>query len=82
MDARDTLKTFIETELLAGMGATSLGYQDDLLLSGLVNSLGVMRLVTFTQQHFGVEIPMEDVVIENFQSIDAIAAYVQTRQPS
>jgi acyl carrier protein len=76
MDRREALKTFIESDILAG---AQLGYDDDLLLSGLVNSLGVMRLVAFTQKQFGIDIPMEDVIIENFQSIDAIASYLQTR---
>jgi acyl carrier protein len=78
VDSRTVLKRFIETELLAGAGG-SLDYSDDLLLSGLVNSLGVMRLVSFTQEQFGVSIPAEDVIIEHFQTIDAIARYVETR---
>jgi acyl carrier protein len=79
MDEHTVLKTFIETKLLADT-SVQLGHDDDLLLSGLVNSLDVMRLVAFTQESFGVKIPTEDVVIENFQSIDAIVRYVQTRQ--
>lgn len=78
MDPRSELKTFIETELLSGGGP--LGYGDDLLLSGLVNSLGVMRLVSFTQERFGLEIPAEDVIIDHFQTIDAIARYVEAHR--
>lgn len=79
MDSRNILKSFIESDLLAGHGGAQVGYNDDLLLSGLVNSLGVMRLVAFTQERFGVEIPAEDVIIEHFQTIDAIAGYLRTR---
>jgi acyl carrier protein len=79
MDEHAVLKTFIETKLLADNNV-QIGYDDDLLLGGLVNSLDVMRLVTFTQESFGVKIPAEDVVIENFQSIDAIVRYLRTRK--
>lgn len=79
MNEHAVLKTFIETKLLMDM-EVQIGFDDDLLLSGLVNSLGVMRLVAFTQDHFGITIPAEDVVIENFQSIDAIVRYLHTRQ--
>jgi acyl carrier protein len=79
MDEHAVLKTFIETKLLADT-TMQIGHQDDLLLGGLVNSLDVMRLVAFTQESFGVKIPAEDVVIENFQSIDAIVRYVRTRK--
>jgi acyl carrier protein len=79
MDSRSILKTFIEKDLLAGSSSVGIGYGDDLLLSGLLNSLGVMRLVAFAQERFGIEIPAEDVVIEHFQTIDAIAGYLQAR---
>jgi acyl carrier protein len=79
MDRRETLKNFIVSDVLGGMTGIQLGYDDDLLLSGLINSLGVMRLVAFTQTQFGIEVPMEDVVIENFQTIEAIATYLKTR---
>jgi acyl carrier protein len=78
MDNRNILKSFIETDLMGGQSA-QVGFGDDLLLSGLVNSLGVMRLVAFAQERFGVEIPAEDVIIEHFQTIDAIAGYLSTR---
>ncbi|MEL7235818.1 MAG: acyl carrier protein [Chloroflexota bacterium] len=76
MDMREALKKFIETEIAVG---TTVAYDDDLLMTGLVNSLDVIRLVTFTQEQFGVTVPPEDVVIEHFQTIDAIANYLQTR---
>jgi hypothetical protein len=79
MDPRIALKTFIETELLGGASGAELGYAEDLLLSGLVNSLGIMRLVSFTEQRFGLQIPPEDVIIDHFQTIDALARYVEAR---
>ena len=76
MNERNSLKTFIETELLSGTD-NNLNYDDDLLLSGLVNSLGIMRLLTYIETEFNITVPMEDVIIENFQTIDAIANYLQ-----
>ncbi len=53
---------------------------ENLLLSGLVDSLGVMSLVAYMEETFGFKIPFDDVVIENFMSIEAMTAYVQGRQ--
>lgn len=80
MSEQEILKQYIEQELLVGRNL-QVGYEDDLLLSGLVSSLGVMRLVAFTQDRFGIQVPPEDIVIEHFETIQAIVRYLETRRP-
>ena len=72
---KSRLKQFIQQELLAGR-APALGDDDELLLSGLVDSLGAVRLITHIETDLGVKIPAEDVIIENFQTINAMASYL------
>jgi len=52
---------------------------ENLLLSGLVDSLGVMTLVAHLEEVTGAPVPMEDVILENFATINAITAYIGTR---
>ena len=70
---RDRIRNFIVEELLDGR---SVDHSDDLLLSGILDSLGVMRLVAFLEEEFAKPVPPEDVTIENFSTIEAIAAYI------
>ncbi|QIE47929.1 acyl carrier protein (plasmid) [Pseudohalocynthiibacter aestuariivivens] len=49
---------------------------DELLLSGLLDSLSVMRLVAFLEMEFGITIPPEDITVTNLASVDAMAAYL------
>jgi acyl carrier protein len=79
MNTSETLKRFISTELLANRQDLNLGPDDNLLISGLIDSLGVMRLVSFIEDNFGVHVPPEDVTIENFQSISILSAYLESR---
>ena len=53
--------------------------ETDLLLTGLVDSLGVVRIVIWIETTLGIEIDPIDVVLENFQTIDQMAAYLRTR---
>ena len=76
---KEQIREFIVTELLAGRG---IGTDEDLLISGLVDSLGVMRLVTYIEDEFAIPVPPEDVTIENFATIDTIGAYVERRTDS
>lgn len=78
MNRREILREFIATKLLDG-SHPALGYDDDLLMSGLLDSLKVIRLATFAQEQFGVEIPPQDVVIDHFISIEALNGYLESR---
>jgi acyl carrier protein len=75
----DALIKFIKDEILHGR-AVALDEDQDLLGAGIVDSLGILRLVAFMEQRFGITVPDEDVVYENFQNVKAMAEYVAQRQ--
>jgi acyl carrier protein len=59
-------------------------YSDDasLLEEGIIDSLGVMDLVTFAQDAFGVPIGQEEVIPEHFDSVRRLAAFVRRKLDS
>ncbi|MEL6190030.1 MAG: phosphopantetheine-binding protein [Myxococcota bacterium] len=74
----DDIRIFIQREILNDE-AISIADDQDLLLSGLLDSLGVTRLVTHLEEQTGIEIPAGDVTLENFSSLALIRDYLQTR---
>ena len=74
------IKKFIaENMLFSGDGFT---HTDDasLLDAGIIDSIGVMELVTFVGNNFKVTVPPEDIMPENFDSVQKLAAYVSRKQ--
>jgi acyl carrier protein len=55
------------------------GPDTDLLLTGLVDSIGVVRIVTWMEDHLDIEIDPVDVVLENFQTVALMVDYAQRR---
>ena len=51
----------------------------DLLLSGLVDSMGVIMVVNWMSDELGIGIDAVDVVLENFQTVRAMVSYAQGR---
>jgi acyl carrier protein len=49
---------------------------DALLESGMLDSQGVLEVVTFVEETFSIIVADEDLVPENFQTIERIAAFV------
>jgi acyl carrier protein len=53
-----------------------LRYDEDIFAVGFVNSMFAMQLVNFVEREFGVAVVDEDLDLENFRTVDAIAALV------
>ena len=47
------------------------------LEEGIIDSTGVLELVTFVEEHFGVSVRDEDLVPANFDSLRALTAFVE-----
>lgn len=75
MTTSSKLLDFIKNEFAVG-SKKNIQTDDDLLSAGIIDSLGVLQLVSFVEEQFGIQIPDEDVVMENFQSVDALSTYL------
>ena len=71
---------FIVEEIMDGECDMDLHTQENLLLTGVLDSLGVMRLVAWIGDHYAVTVPPEDIKIENFQNLDAMVAYIESNR--
>ena len=76
---KNALTKYIGDELLNNRVHEGVSEDDDLLASDLLDSLGIMQLVWFIEQEFEVEVPAEDVTIENFQTVSKIVGYLERR---
>lgn len=74
------ISQFIATDLLSEPDRI-IAVDDDLLTSGLVDSMGIMALVFFIEQRLNVKIEPGDVTIENFGSLRAIERYLASITP-
>jgi len=52
---------------------------ESLFQNGLVDSLGVVEVVTFLEREFQITVTDEDLLPENFQSIECIRDFVQSK---
>jgi acyl carrier protein len=76
MDRKTALIEFVKNEIMRNKNA-KLNEDEDLLSAGVLDSLAILQLVAFIEDRFGIKVPDEDVVFENFQSINALVAYLE-----
>lgn len=51
---------------------------DALLEGGILDSMGILEVVTFIESEYAVSVADDDLVPENFQNIDCIAAFIRS----
>jgi acyl carrier protein len=77
-DARP-IRAFIVERLAPATGRTHLDDDEDLIDSGVVDSLGIFQLVAFLEERFGVAIADSEITPENFGTIARIERLVAAR---
>lgn len=80
-DIHETLREFVSTNFLFGE-PFELQDQDSLLEHGLIDSTGVLELVTFLEQTWQIAITDHELVPENLDSIDRLADFIVRKTSS
>lgn len=75
-ETREAIRAFIAEDLMIGE-SVPIGDDDELLADGIIDSIGVVRLVGFIENELGVVVPPEDVIVENFRTIGALAGHIE-----
>ena len=78
----DALAQFIEDKFLVSFSDGTLSYDSDLFEEGVIDSFGVIEIVTFIQENFGVELEPDDLMSELLATISGLAALVQEKSGS
>lgn len=74
----DPVRRFLEDELASG--ASTLSDDDDLLVPGLLDSLGVVRLVAAIEDAEGLTIEQDEINPDNFRSVRTIRALLARKR--
>ena len=73
-DLPQRLLAFVQHDVCSG--GVDLSLDTDLLLTGAVDSLGVIRITQWLEDETGITVDPGDVTLDNFQTIDRMLTYV------
>jgi acyl carrier protein len=82
MTTQDRVRSFIIDELRFRGSAKDLKNDYPLLEKEVLDSMGIFSVVSFLESEFGIEVDDEDLVPDNFGTIDLIANLVESKQGS
>jgi acyl carrier protein len=80
MSVARKVERFVVEEIAVGRGIESVSHDEDLLAADILDSLGIMELVSFLEEQYGIRVSDDDLTPENFQTVDSIVAFIDRKK--
>ena len=74
------IRQFLVENFVLSDQMDEIGFDESLLENGVIDSTGILEVVFFVEDEFGIEIDNSEVLPENFDSINSLAAYIRRKQ--
>lgn len=75
------IRNFINDNFLYGDEEYTLANDDSFLEYGLIDSTGVLELVTFLEEEFGLALNDDELVPANLDSINKLIRFIENKMP-
>lgn len=73
------VKQYILESFLFGGSEDELGNDDSFLEKGIIDSTGILELVAFVEETYGVKVADEELIPENLDSVNKLSRFVQDK---
>ncbi len=77
---KEKMKTFIVNNFLLGANADDLSDNDSFLEKGIIDSTGILELVSFAQEEFDIKIEDAELVPDNLDSLNNLEAFITKKK--
>ncbi|QQR73850.1 MAG: acyl carrier protein [Holophagales bacterium] len=76
----EALKKYVESTFLVDLGGAELSTSSNLFAAGVIDSFGVVGIVTFLEAEFGVTFSDEELLSPDLASVDGMARMVEAKR--
>jgi len=80
VDNKERIRSFILEHALLGTSNDSFKDDDSFLEKGIIDSTGILELVAFIEENFGFEVKDEELVPDNFDSVNKLSQYIERKK--
>ncbi len=79
LEKKAKIRSFIVETFLFDAPDSAFDDDDSLLDSGIIDSTGVLELVSFIEEEFDIEVKDEELIPENLDSLNRLASYIEKK---
>jgi acyl carrier protein len=82
MEIEAQVRKYVAQNLLFSDNGFEYDDDDSFLQEGIVDSVGVLELVLFVEETFGVNVNDQEITPDNFDSVNKLANYIRSKVDS
>ena len=79
-EIKNAVRRYLLDEFLPGESEANLRDDTPLRTGGILDSVATLKVVSFVEQRFGIEVEAHEAGVENFDRIEDIAALVAAKK--
>ena len=80
MDIEQEIKTYILENYLFTDDDSQLSSSDSFLEKGILDSTGILEVIYFIEDEYGIKVEDDEMVPENLDSVERLVVYVEHKQ--
>ena len=80
MSAAEQVRQYILENFLFSTDTSLLGLDESFLERGLIDSTGMLEVILFLEESFGIKVADNEMVPENLDSVNRIAAFIERKK--
>ena len=80
MSVEKTLRSYILQNFLFTDDDSVLSNSDSFLEKGIIDSTGILELITYVEEEIGIKVEDEEMISENLDSVDNLVAFIAKKQ--
>lgn len=79
MTIKQTIHDYVRSEIIQNVAVEDIAEDDSLIEAGIIDSLGIQKLLSFIETNFSIRFSDDDIVPENFESVRSITELIQKK---
>ena len=76
------VREYVVENFLLGQDESELSDRDSFLETGLIDSTGILELITHIEETYDIEVEDEEMIPENLDGISRVARFVASKNPA
>lgn len=80
VDIKEKIKKFIIDNFLLGVTTNNINDDDSFLEKGIIDSTGILELVSFVESTFSFRVEDEELMPDNLDSVNKLVTFIKKKQ--